>query len=186
MAGTMRSRVIRRLEGYWKMEAGNVVFVPAVGAFLVLRFEDQLSWPVAVSMAACAAFLLIGAVAWRMELAALKGDRGFEAAALPWLARAQPPGAGLLIASVVGAVYEFGRDGRWTPSSIAASALAGLAVLEYVNYFHVQLQHFDHPADFQRLLRGRGFREAHLARALRKRRETTAGRGRRSGPNVRA
>jgi hypothetical protein len=40
-------------------------------------------------------------------------------------------------------------------------------VLEYINYYVVQLQHFDHASDFKRLLSGRGFREAHLAKALR-------------------
>ena len=41
-----------------------------------------------------------------------------------------------------------------------------LGVLEYVNYYHVQLQHFDNMADWRRLLAGRGFRPAHMARDL--------------------
>jgi hypothetical protein len=41
-----------------------------------------------------------------------------------------------------------------------------LAVLEYINYYHVQLQHFDHAPDWQRLVSGRGFRRSHLAREI--------------------
>jgi hypothetical protein len=42
-----------------------------------------------------------------------------------------------------------------------------LAILEFVNYYHVQLQHFDHAEDFQRLLAGKGFRRSHLSKSIR-------------------
>jgi hypothetical protein len=45
----------------------------------------------------------------------------------------------------------------WSRAVIAALACSALGSLEYVNYFRVQLQHFDHLADFKRLLGGRGF-----------------------------
>jgi hypothetical protein len=41
-----------------------------------------------------------------------------------------------------------------------------LAVLEYVNYYHRQLQHFDNKADFRRMLAGKGFRQSWMARDL--------------------
>ena len=47
-----------------------------------------------------------------------------------------------------------------------ATACAVLAVLEYVNYYHRQLQHFDSREDFRRLLTGKGFRKSWLARDL--------------------
>jgi hypothetical protein len=49
---------------------------------------------------------------------------------------------------------------------IAATACAALAALEYVNYYHRQLQHFDSWADFKRLLAGKGFRKSWMARDL--------------------
>ena len=52
----------------------------------------------------------------------------------------------------------------WT--NIVAIVLTTLAALEYVNYYHVQLQHFDNGADVRKLLRGAGFRQAHMARDL--------------------
>jgi len=36
-------------------------------------------------------------------------------------------------------------------------------VLEHVNYYHRQLQHFDHWPDFKRLITGRGFRRSQLS-----------------------
>ena len=50
---------------------------------------------------------------------------------------------------------------RWV-----ALAAAVLAALEYVNYYHRQLQHFDNFADIKRLLTGRGFRRSQMARDL--------------------
>jgi hypothetical protein len=51
---------------------------------------------------------------------------------------------------------------------------AAFAVLEHVNYFHVQLMH-DTVADLRRL-RSVGLRRSHLARDLRRARPTSAGR----------
>jgi len=50
---------------------------------------------------------------------------------------------------------------RWV---MAVSAV--LAGLEYINYHHRQLQHFDHWPDFQRLITGRGFQPSQMARDL--------------------
>ena len=38
-----------------------------------------------------------------------------------------------------------------------------LALAEYVNYYHRQLQHFDNWPDFRRLMTGKGFRPAKMA-----------------------
>lgn len=56
---------------------------------------------------------------------------------------------------------------------VAASILALLAALEYVNYYHRQLQHFDHLADLKRLFSGQGFRKAQMAVDLERHRAAT-------------
>lgn len=162
----MRRGLEARLSSYWRLEALNVVIVPGVAALVVISADDRLSAPLILAMVAVSALLVVGALAWRMELAGLRRERDFAPAVLPWLALAQTPALALALLSMIGAVYERVGDGAWTPSSIATAALATLAVLEYVNYYMVQLQHFDHAADFARLLKGRGFRRAHLAKAL--------------------
>ncbi|NRD89867.1 hypothetical protein C8024_11005 [Sphingopyxis sp. BSNA05] len=46
---------------------------------------------------------------------------------------------------------------------ITASVASALAVAEYINYYHRQLQHFDNMADFKQLLSGKGFRRSQMA-----------------------
>jgi hypothetical protein len=54
----------------------------------------------------------------------------------------------------------------WSRSVIAGAGLWLLAALEYVNYYHRQLQYFDNMADLKHLLTGRGLKPAHMARDL--------------------
>jgi hypothetical protein len=70
------------------------------------------------------------------------------------------------VIGAVGGVMEWLSDAGFTPSAIAALILGTLALLEYVNYYVAQLQHFDHASDFKRLITGKGFRRPHLARVV--------------------
>lgn len=56
--------------------------------------------------------------------------------------------------------------GTWPAERIAAAAMTTLAVLEYVNYYRVQLQYFDHGPDFAALLKRRTLKRAHMARDI--------------------
>jgi membrane protein YdbS with pleckstrin-like domain len=58
------------------------------------------------------------------------------------------------------------HKGGWSWSVTGAAILTLLAALEYVNYYHRQLQHFDRSSDFKRLMTGGGFRRSHMARDL--------------------
>ena len=159
----MRYAVLSDIHG--NLEALNAVLLPVTATGLIILSGDTVSWRVGLAMAACMLLLFVGVAAWRMELADIRGDARFGVKVLPWLARAKAPTALLVGLSIPGAAYEVWSDGAWTPSAIAAVVFAAL---EYVNYYIVQLQHFDHIADLKRLLAGRGFREAHLAKALRR------------------
>lgn len=162
----MRKKLIRRLSGYWKMEAANVLLVPLLALFCVVAYEDALSLWLAAAMLACSGLLVIGAAAWRLELAELQGESALAAQLRRWLGPSKPLGLALGLLGGVAAVAEYVNDGSFTPSAIAALALGTLAVLEYVNYYVAQLQHFDHAADFKRLVTGKGFRKPHLGRLV--------------------
>jgi hypothetical protein len=160
----MRQKLIRRLSAYWKMEAWNVLFVPLV-AILAIRFlNDSLSICVILAILGCAGLLIIGAAAWRLELAQLRGEDRLSGQLRRWLGPSRPYGFSLAVIAGAAGVAEWARDGNFTPSAVAALVLGSLAVLEYVNYYVAQLQHFDHFADFKRLITGRGFRKPHLGR----------------------
>jgi hypothetical protein len=160
----MRQKLIRRLSAYWKMEAWNVLFVPLF-AFLALRFlNDSVSICVILAMLGCAGLLIIGAAAWRLELAQLQGEDKLNERLQSCLGPSRPFGLVLAVVGGVAGVAEWVRDGTFTPSAVAALTMGALAVLEYVNYYVAQLQHFDHLTDFKRLITGKGFRKPHLAR----------------------
>jgi hypothetical protein len=96
-----------------------------------------------------------------------RGEADAIADRIPLLARMRWPAIALCVAAAVA------NGAEWLSGSLELSAqcvapalLLLLAVLEYVNYYHVQLQHFDHAPDWQRLIAGRGFRRSHLAREI--------------------
>lgn len=77
-----RAGLIRHLDRYWKLEAGNALLVLAFGAWLAQRYGG-ITPAFGPAALACALLLIIGAIAWRLELAGLCGDRRFGARWLP-------------------------------------------------------------------------------------------------------
>lgn len=167
MSATNRNRadLLVRLEPYWKMEAGNAIALPLLAIFLS---KGQLSWVSLVPMAAMVLLLVIGALYWRGKVRQLKDEPQNWTGLLETLARLQLPALLLILAGAAAAVagwivsgLAIGTADRW-----AATACASLAALEYVNYYHLQLQHFDNKADFRRMMAGKGFRQSWMARDL--------------------
>ncbi len=157
---TSREALIKRLSGYWKMEAGNVVLIPAIILYLTEAKLSLLTWLALVPMMG---LLLIGTVYWKAKLAQIEIGTDIAPVAMI-LARWQWPMLGLTLAALAAMVTLWiepslatGRADQWS-----GTAAATLAALEYVNYYHRQLQHFDHWADWKRLLSGRGFRRSQL------------------------
>jgi len=152
----MSVRLTKRLRWYWQMEASNVLIVPGAAGVLVWAAGGAGSIALVLSIAAIATPLVIGTLYWRAVLHRLEGAVAVFAYWIPRLAAAEA----FAILLVGAAAFTCAADivlagGRWTPELIAAVVLTALAALEYVNYFHVQLQHFDNRADFNRLLSGR-------------------------------
>ena len=163
----MANPVTRRLRAYWQMEAANVLFVPGFAIGLVFWAGGTLTPSLVIAAFACAALLVVGAIYWRATLRQLEGSPGGLASWIPWLAAVEAPTLALAVAAAIATGAEFAlAGGGWTPARIAAASLTTLAVLEYVNYYRVQLQHFDNWADFKRLITGRGLRQSHLARDI--------------------
>ena len=158
--------VARRLRSYWRLEAGNVLFVPMCAGLLAWSADGVLTPAFWLAALACAALLAIGAVYWRAVYRRMQGAPGLFDTAIPWLAKAEPWSGLLVLAALAAVAAELWLEPTWPPGRIAAAALAALAVLEFVNYYRIQLQHFDNAADMRRLLTGRGFRKAHLARDI--------------------
>ena len=157
----------RRLTTYWKLEAGNVVFVPALAVYLVLSAGGTITAALVLSCLACSFLLVIGTIVLRMMLRKARGEPDATKTRIPLLIRLRWPALGMCVASAVALGMEcFDPGPQLSAQFLAPAALLLLAVLEYINYYHVQLQHFDHASDWQRLVSGRGFRRSHLAREI--------------------
>jgi hypothetical protein len=162
-----KAALVRRLSHYWKLEAANMVTIPVVAVWAVGKSGNTVSISLIIAMAAASFMLLIGTFALRIKLETAKGHRSFGQRWLPWLSQAQWPALGLVIVAVAGTGLQLWVDGRLGGVTIATGVCSLLAVLEYINYYHVQLQNFDHAPDLKRFLAGGGFRESHLSKALR-------------------
>lgn len=160
-----RADLLARLEPYWKMEAGNVLALP-LG--IMLLSKGQLSCIALVPMAAMCGMLVIGALYWRGKVRQLKGEAFDWPGLLRWIERLRFPSLLLTLAACGSALagWIVSDLALGTADRIAATGCATLALLEYVNYYHRQLQHFDNRADFKRMLAGKGFRRSWMARDL--------------------
>ena len=147
------------------MEAGNVVLLPAI---LIFLSRGNLGWVSAVCMVPMGLMLIIGAYYWRAKLKRLESRDYDFARAMGLIARLQWPVLGLTISACLLVAFAWARPGLFTSGwdQGAATFSAIMALLEYVNYYHRQLQHFDHTEDFQRLLRGNGLRPSQMAKDL--------------------
>ncbi len=90
------------------------------------------------------------------------------------IAWCQGPALILTLSAVIAVVFGWTRQGVFNTGwdQGVATFAAVLALLEYVNYYHRQLQHFDHGPDFKRLLAGKGLRPSQMAKDLKDYRRT--------------
>lgn len=164
-APSTRSALRNRLASYWKLELANAAIIPALAVYLATASGAALGWLSWLSFVPMSSLLVVGGLYWRAKLSALDTRDDKLDSFLAVADRLQVP-LGLMSA----AVFLTSLASWLVPAlsvsladRIAASVCATLAVLEYVNYYHRQLQHFDHLADFRRLLSGKGFRRAQMA-----------------------
>lgn len=159
-----RAKIERRLTSYWQMEAANVLFVPGFVVLLAISLEWRLGWVTVLALLPVCLLLAIGAQYWRAKLNQLASRAPFPQS-IGLIAGLQIPSLIAVLAAVLATILSFLVEGiaasgaeRWV-----ASAMTLLAALEYVNYYHRQLQHFDHLPDLKRLFSGRGFRRSQMA-----------------------
>lgn len=160
-----KSSVRKRLDGYWKLEVANAALIPAFVVAMCHMYGERAGWLTWLALVPAAALLLVGGLYWRGKLRALEGDKQALDAALRLADKAQWPtlilsllSVTLVLTDLLSGLPDVTVTDRW-----AAGGSGFLALLEYVNYYHRQLQHFDNAADFKRLLTGRGLRPAKMA-----------------------
>lgn len=165
MANRTRSALLRRLDAYWKFEGANAFLVPVLAVWLS---KGELSLITLIPLAGSVLLLLIGTLYWRGKARQLRGEQEGFIRLLQALRALRAPALILCLAGAAAAIaggimpgWSAGPADRFW--AILCAVLAGL---EYVNYYHRQLQHFDNMDDLKRLLAGKGFRRSWLARDL--------------------
>lgn len=163
LVGTV-DRLQRRLEGYWRMELLNAALLPCA-AMGLLAVADQAIGPLSIScFIPMSALLIVGGCYWRTKSRRLTVTGAKLDATMLWLDWLHIP---LLVGCVstsllcVADLIVF-RISVSDGDRLVAIIAVILSNLEYVNYYHRQVQHFDHTPDFLRLLSGRGFRKSHM------------------------
>ncbi len=122
---------VRRLTTYWKLEAGNVVFVPALAVYLVLKSGGRISTALVLSGLACSFLLVIGTIVLRMMLRRARGEVTATADWLPLLIRMRWPAIGLCVAAAVAVGAEWiNGSPELSAQFVAPAVLLLLAVLE--------------------------------------------------------
>ncbi|WP_433545884.1 multidrug transporter [Streptomyces sp. CA-294286] len=162
MTPTTRSRtaLLKRLRTLTFLEAANIALI---GWAVFVALGAPVSAANAAGFALVAGHLLIGSGYWALKARQLR--TGARQPPLIGLFRPLRPLCALaLVAGLV--VLALAVPGRPPSTWAPGLALYGLAVAEYVNYFHRQLMH-DTRADWRRLLRSRRPRRSHLAEDLR-------------------
>lgn len=175
-----KERLHRRLSSYWKLEVANAALVPAIMLYVCFQTEQAVGFGLALACVPMCGLLILGGLYWRAKLHQLEGRSDTlenvlgqaRTWRLPLLATTSL--ACFLVVGLWFTDLAASSGERW---SITAAAV--LAALEYVNYYHRQLQHFDNWADFKRLITGRGFQVSQMARDLERfERETNRAPGR--------
>lgn len=146
-----RRKLEKRLSSYWKMELGNVGIVPVVMIYFAFMAGSPVGWMSYVTLIPMCGLLLIGGLYWRGKHAQLRGDVQPLETVLKCAHFVQIPLLVLTAIACLLTVLSWGPYSlaRGTGDRIVATIAAALAALEYVNYYHRQIQHFDHLAGFQ-------------------------------------
>jgi hypothetical protein len=156
----------RNFRTYAAIEASNAVLIPGAALLLAPPTRPAEWVSVSLAIAACAGFLLLGASYWAaLDRRLRASDRRSLNRVLFLADRLELPLLLAVAAALIALIFGVLIHGfRWPLG--AAGILTLLAVLEYVNYYHRQLQHFDRWSDFKRLVLTRRLPASHMAKDL--------------------
>ncbi|MEO1488960.1 MAG: hypothetical protein AAFR88_05935 [Pseudomonadota bacterium] len=147
MQGT-KHRIHARLSSYWKLELGNAALIPVIMVFLCFRAEQAVGPGLALACVPMSGLLVLGGLYWRAKLLQLEGSSDSLEWVLGQAAKWRLPLLATTCFACVLAAVTWVADLAASPGERwAITAAAALAALEYMNYCHRQLRHFDNLPD---------------------------------------
>jgi hypothetical protein len=145
------------------MEALNAFLIPLAAFWLVRPSGALENWLLIGSLVPCIVLLIVGAAYWYGLHARLNDNRSPLVRVVDAARMVRLPSLLLILVSLGLAAFALTQR---TAVAYGVLIITVLSVLEWINYYVVQLQHFDNPADFKRMISGKGFMQAHLARDI--------------------
>jgi hypothetical protein len=156
---------IRDFRSYGMLEGFNAVLLPAAAIYFGWPPDLAGGTVLALAILGLVIGLVVGTFYWLAVVSQIKRNTRPMHAAMKLASAAQWPMVFIVAAAGIGVGALISSRG-WSLSIGVAAVVTLIAALEYVNYYHVQLQHFDNANDWRRLRSGKGFRRSHMARAL--------------------
>jgi hypothetical protein len=163
---SMKARLKKRLRYLWTFELANaLVFFPLY--YYIISLNTHLGWFSLLSLIVVCAILAVGAAFWFLKSCALNGSDVLYQPATRRFFRASKIGfrfalLALLVLFVVRAGVQEDAAGA---ELLLGGALWGLGLLEFINYYVVQLM-YDNKADLHYLLVHRRLKQATMLREL--------------------
>lgn len=155
----------RRLRYLRNAEAFLALALPGALAWHWQRSGAAVDWALRLPPTALVGFMLLqGAWYWHLKLLSLQSRRPLPGYFRPLYVGLRRADLLALVALAIWLAVQAQRSGATVDLAWAGASWA-FAVLEYVNYFVVQLMH-DTSADFEHLRRNRRLRRAALASDL--------------------
>jgi hypothetical protein len=160
----MKNQLKKRMVYLWTFELFNAVIV-FPGVYLSISRNVRLGWFSLVALGVVCAILVIGAIFWFLKWRALSGSQRLYQPSTRRFFRACKSGFALVL-PVLFILLAVRACGHVPFAELFVGGLLSImALLEYINYYVVQLS-YDNRADLRYLLTVRRLKKAVMVREL--------------------
>lgn len=162
----MREQLAKRLRYLWTFELANGLLIfPFL--YYTLSGVYTLGWFSLVALLGVCTILIVGASFWIVKARAFQARRPVRRPATRRFYRATKYVFSLMVVALLAlfVVRAFIQEGASLAELVVGGALLVMALLEYINYYWVQLS-YDSGADLGYLLRHRRLKRATMVRDL--------------------
>ena len=162
----MRESFKKRLRYLWTFELLNALVVFPL-LYYVISLRYRLGWFSLTALLVVCAILPAGTAFWFLKSRALDGSRLLYQPGIRRCFRACKRAFGLIVVGLVAlfGVRAFAQSDAALAELVVGTGFALMALLEYINYYHIQLS-YDNRADLHYLLTHRRLKRAVMVRDL--------------------
>jgi hypothetical protein len=162
----MKQHLKRRMRDLWTFELLNAAVIFPL-FYYTLSLHYRLGWFSTLALGMVSAIMIVGAAFWFLKGWALSGSTRLYHPATRRIFRASKIAFGVALVALAGlfaARIVAGVDASWA-EWVIGGGLALMALLEYVNYYYIQLS-YDNRADLAYLRAHRRLKRAVMVREL--------------------